>query len=80
MKPNLTARHLLEAHQFERHLAAYKIIGRIDALEKQIKTKDPLFIATVNQRGQIVIRDDVRKRNVIVPGDKVAVYHIEKVE
>ena len=58
---------------------AQSIIDRIKALEAQAQTKEPLFVATVNQRGQIVIRDDVRKRNVIVPGDKVAVYHIEKV-
>ena len=63
-------KHLLEADQ---------IIARIRALEEQAQTREPLFVATVNQRGQIVIRDDVRKRNLIVPGDKVAVYHIEKV-
>ena len=56
-----------------------RIIERIDALEAQVQNREPLFVATVNQRGQIVIRDDVRKRNVIVPGDKVAVYHLEKV-
>ena len=56
-----------------------RIIERIDALEAQVQNREPLFVATVNQRGQIVIRDDVRKRNVIVPGDRVAVYHIEKV-
>lgn len=59
---------------------ANDIIARIKALEAQVQNREPLFVATVNQRGQIVIRDDVRKRNVIVPGDKVAVYHIEKVE
>ena len=64
-------KHLLEADQ---------IIARIEALEAQARTHEPLFVATVNQRGQIVIRDDVRKRNVIVPGDRVAVYHLEKVE
>lgn len=58
---------------------AQSIIERIIALEEQVQNREPLFVATVNQRGQIVIRDDVRKRNVIVPGDKVAVYHIEKV-
>lgn len=63
-------KHLIEAHD---------IIARIDALEAQAHNREPLFVATVNQRGQIVIRDDVRKRNVIVPGDKVAVYHLEKV-
>jgi len=67
---NPTTKHLLEAQD---------IIARIEALEAQAQTKEPLFVATVNQRGQIVIRDDVRRRNVIVPGDKVAVYHIEKV-
>ena len=70
MKPDPTTEHIIDAED---------IITRIKALEKQIQTKEPLFVAIVNQRGQIVIRDDVRKRNVIVPGDKVAVYHIEKV-
>ena len=63
-------KHLLEAQG---------IIERIEALEAQAQNREPLFVATVNQRGQIVIRDDVRKRNAIVPGDKVAVYQIEKV-
>ena len=58
---------------------ANDIIARIAALEAQAQNREPLFVAVVNQRGQIVIRDDVRKRNVIVPGDKVAVYHIERV-
>lgn len=56
-----------------------ELITRIEALESQARGKEPLFVATVNARGQIVIRDDVRKRNAIVPGDRVAVYHIEKV-
>ena len=70
MKPDPITKHLLEADQ---------IITRIEALEAQVQNREPLFVAVVNQRGQIVIRDDVRKRNVIVPGDKVAVYHLEKV-
>ena len=70
MKPDPTTKHITEAQS---------IIERIRALEAQVHTREPLFVATVNQRGQIVIRDDVRKRNVIVPGDKVAVYSIEKV-
>ena len=70
MKSDPTTEHIIDAED---------IIARIEALETQAQTKEPLFVAIVNQRGQIVIRDDVRKRNVIVPGDKVAVYHIEKV-
>jgi hypothetical protein len=70
MKPDPTTEHIIDAED---------IIARIEAIEKLVQIKEPLFVATVNQRGQIVIRDDVRKRNVIVPGDKVAVYHIEKV-
>lgn len=80
MKPNLTARHLLEAHQFERHLAVYKIIERIDAIEKQIKTKEPLFVATVNTHGQIVVPIRVRDKLGLTTDSKVAVYHIDKVE
>ena len=70
MKSDLTTEHIIYAED---------IIARIKALEAQVQNREPLFVATVNQRGQIVIRDDVRKRNVIVPGDRVAVYHIEKV-
>ena len=70
MKPDPITKHIIDAED---------IIARIEALEAQAQTKEPLFVATVNVHGQIVIRDDVRKRNVIVPGDKVAVYHIEKV-
>ena len=70
MKSDQTTEHIIDAED---------IIARIKALEAQVQNREPLFVATVNQRGQIVIRDDVRKRNVIVPGDKVAVYHIEKV-
>ena len=70
MKSDLTTEHIIYAED---------IIARIKALEAQVQNREPLFVATVNQRGQIVIRDDVRKRNIIVPGDKVAVYHIEKV-
>lgn len=77
MKPNLTARHLLEAHQFERHLAAYKIIERIETIEKQIQTKEPLFVATVNVHGQIVIPVRERDKLGLTTDSRVAVYHIE---
>ena len=70
MKSDQTTEHIIDAND---------IIARIEAIEQQVHNREPLFVATVNQRGQIVIRDDVRKRNVIIPGDKVAVYHIEKV-
>ena len=70
MKSDQTTEHIIDAED---------IIARIKALEAQVHTREPLFVATVNQRGQIVIRDDVRRRNAIVHGDKVAVYHIEKV-
>lgn len=70
MKLDPTAEHITYAND---------IIARIKALEAQVQNREPLFVAVVNTHGQIVIRDDVRKRNVIVPGDKVAVYHIEKV-
>ena len=70
MKLDPTQEHIIDAED---------IITRIEALEAQAQNREPLFVAVVNQRGQIVIRDDVRKRNVIVPGDRVAVYHIEKV-
>ena len=70
MKSDPTTEHIIDTED---------IIARIKALEVLAHNREPLFVATVNQRGQIVIRDDVRKRNVIVPGDRVAVYHIEKV-
>lgn len=70
MNSDPTTEHIIDAED---------IISRIEELESQAHNREPLFVAVVNQRGQIVIRDDVRKRNVIVPGDKVAVYHIEKV-
>ena len=67
------------SQNYQHIIDAEDIIARIEALEAQVNNREPLFVATVNQRGQIVIRDDVRKRNVIVPGDKVAVYHLKKV-
>ena len=66
-----TTKHILEAHD---------IIRRIDALEAQVQNRDPLFIATVNQRGQIVIPIRERDKLGLTTDSKVAVYHIEKVE
>lgn len=42
--------------------------------------KEPLFTARVNSRGQITIREDVRKRKDIVPGDDVDVFDLRKSE
>ena len=42
-------------------------------------SKEPLFTAVVNKKGQITIRDDVRDRKKINAGDKVAVYDLRRV-
>lgn len=70
MKPDPTAEHIIDAEE---------IITRIEALEMQAQTKEPLFVATVNQRGQIVIPVRVRDKLGLTTDSKVAVYHIEKV-
>ena len=59
---------------------AEDIIARIEALEKQIQTKEPLFVAVVNQRGQIVIPVRERDKLGLTTDSKVAVYHIDVVE
>jgi bifunctional DNA-binding transcriptional regulator/antitoxin component of YhaV-PrlF toxin-antitoxin module len=41
--------------------------------------KEPLFTAKVGARGQITIREDVRKRKGILPGDDVEIYDLKKV-
>ena len=63
-------KHLLEADQ---------ITARIEALEAQVQNREPLFVAVVNQRGQIVIPVRVRDKLGLTTDSKVAVYHIEKV-
>jgi len=71
MKPDPITKHLLEAHQ---------IIERLKALEAQAQTKEPLFVATVNVHGQIVIPVRVRDKLGLTTDSKVAVYQIEKVD
>lgn len=58
---------------------ANDIIARIEALEAQAHNREPLFVAVVNQRGQIVIPVRVRDKLGLTTDSKVAVYHIEKV-
>ena len=59
---------------------AQSIIERIGALEAQVQNREPLFVATVNQRGQIVIPVRERDKLGLTTGSKAAVYHIEVVE
>lgn len=68
---DLITKHLLEADQ---------VIARIVALEAQVQNREPLFVATVNQRGQIVIPVRERDKLGLTTDSKVAVYHIEVAE
>lgn len=68
---NPITKHLIEAHD---------IIARIKALEVQAQNREPLFVAVVNQRGQIVIPVRVRDKLGLTTDSRVAVYHIEVVE
>jgi len=56
---------------------ALELISRI---EEMLRIKQPLFEATINERGQIVIPEWVRKRYGYDPQSRVAVYQIEKVD
>ncbi|MCK5223145.1 AbrB/MazE/SpoVT family DNA-binding domain-containing protein [Candidatus Calescamantes bacterium] len=71
MKSDPTTEHITDAED---------IIARIKVLEAQVQNREPLFVATVNQRGQIVIPVRVRDKLGLTIGSKVAVYHIEAVE
>lgn len=71
MKPDQTTKHIIDPND---------IIARIESIEKLVQIKEPLFVATVNQRGQIVIPVRVRDKLGLTTGSKVAVYHIEVVE
>jgi len=71
MKSDPNTKHLFEAHD---------IIARIDALEAQAQIKEPLFVATANQHGQIVVPIRVRDKLGLTTDSKVAVYQIEKVD
>lgn len=71
MKSDPTTEHIIDAED---------IIARIDALEAQAHNREPLFVATVNQRGQIVIPVRVRDKLGLTTDSKVAVHHIEVVE
>ena len=71
MKPDQTTEHIIDAND---------IIARIKALEAQVQNREPLFVAIVNQRGQIVIPVRVRDKLGLTNDSKVAVYHIEVVE
>ena len=53
---------------------------KLPAIDDPNDTIKPRFIAKVDGRGRITIRDDVRKREDIFPGDYVAVFELEKVE
>jgi len=59
---------------------AEDIIKRIKALEAQMSASDPLFVATVNQRGQIVIPVRIRDKLGLTTDSRVAVNHIEMVD
>jgi len=63
-------------HLFE----ALDIIARIEALEAHAQTQEPLFVATVNGRGQIVIPVRIRDKLGLTTDSRVAVNHIEKVD
>ena len=71
MKSDPTTEHIIDAED---------IIARIKALEAQVQNREPLFVATANQRGQIVIPVRERDKLGLTTGSKVAVYHIEVVE
>ena len=71
MKPDQTTEHIIDAKD---------IIARIEALEAQAQNREPLFVAVVNQRGQIVIPVRVRDKLGLTADSKVAVYHIDVVE
>lgn len=59
---------------------ANDIIARIEAIEKLVQIKEPLFVAIVNQRGQIVVPVRIRDKLGLTTDSKVAVYQIEVVE
>lgn len=67
---NTNNQHIIDAED---------IIARIKALEAQVNNREPLFVATVNVHGQIVIPVRVRDKLGLTTDSKVAVYHIEKV-
>ena len=71
MKPDQTTEHIIDAKD---------IIARIEALEAQAQNREPLFVAVVNPRGQIVIPVRVRDKLGLTADSKVAVYHIDVVE
>jgi len=52
----------------------------VSKIEEMLRIKQPLFEATINERGQIVIPEWVRKRYGYDPQSRVAVYQIEKVD
>jgi len=68
---NPTTDHIIDAEE---------IIARIEALEEFVQIKEPLFVAIVNQRGQIVIPVRVRDKLGLTTDSKVGVYQIEKVD
>lgn len=61
-------------------MKSQEIITRLEALEAQVQNREPLFIATVNQHGQIVIPVRERDKLGLTTDSKVGVYRIEKVE
>ena len=71
MKSDPTTEHITDAED---------IIARIKVLEAQVQNREPLFVATVNQRGQIVIPVRVRDKLGLTTDSKVAVYQIETVD
>ena len=71
MKSDQTTEHIIDAKD---------IIARIEALEAQAQNREPLFVAVVNPRGQIVIPVRVRDKLGLTADSKVAVYHIDVVE
>ena len=44
-----------------------------------LQIREPICTSKVDSRGRITIRDDVRKRKDIAPGDYVDVFELEKV-
>ena len=65
---------------YQHIIDAEDIITRIKALETQVQNREPLFVAVVNQRGQIVIPVRERDKLGLTTDSKVAVYQIEKVD
>jgi len=67
-------------HMIKTRSNTRQILARLDALEAQVQTQEPLFVAITNERGQIVIPVRIREKYGIKKKGKVAVHHIERVD